>query len=399
MKTKAIDLKRVRMDIASCEKIIHFNNAGAALPTNQVLNRIIQYLHAEAALGGYEAEEDFAEEIQRVHHSIAQLINSKASEVAIVESATKAWDLALSSIAFSAGDRILTSSLEYISNYLGLLQLAEKLHLKIDIIPNDSHGQTCLSSLSKMVDEKVKLIAITHVPSTNGMVNPLEGISAIAKSVNALFLLDACQSIGQMPIDVEAIGCDFLAATGRKFLRAPRGTGFLYVRESSLKQHDFRPQFSDFTSASVNFNGSFSLAQNASRFENYETSYANRLGLGVAVNYALELGLENIWERICLLSEELRSSLAKIPEVKLCDTGIIKSGIVTFSVEGFTPLEIKKYLRSKQINVSTASKAFAFDLHERKVNSVVRASIHYYNTSEEILNFTNEVKSILAEKK
>jgi selenocysteine lyase/cysteine desulfurase len=392
----SFNLEKVRADTSGCHDVIHFNNAGASFPTNQVLAGVMNYLHAEARTGGYEAEEDYSEQIQGVYRSIATMINCNPSEVALVESATKAWDLALSSIDFKKGDRLLTSTSEYISNYLGLLQLAEKLDLKVEVIPNDTKGQTCVEALSEMVDHKVKLIAITHVPSTNGMVNPLFGISKIAKSVGALFLLDACQSVGQMPIDVKAIGCDFLAATGRKFLRAPRGTGFLYVKESAIKKHDLRPLFSDFSSASVNFNGSFSLVENAKRFENYETSYANRIGLGVAVDYALEIGLENIWERITLLSQELRTELAKIPQLELCDPGIVKSGIVTFYLKEGTSLEFKKYMRSKNINVSTASNKFAFDLHSRHVESIVRASIHYYNTSEEIAKFINEIRIFLA---
>lgn len=390
------NLEKVRADTSGCHDVIHFNNAGASLPTQQVLAGVMNYLHAEAKTGGYEAEEDFGEQIQKVYQSIAQMINCNPAEVALVESATRAWDLALSSIAFKKGDRILTSTSEYISNYLGLLQLAEIFDLKIEVIPNDTKGQSCIEALSEMVDHKVKLIAITHVPSTNGMVNPLHGISKIAKSVGALFLLDACQSVGQMPIDVKAIGCDFLAATGRKFLRAPRGTGFLFVKESAIKKHDLRPLFSDFSSASVNFNGSFSLVENAKRFENYETSYANRIGLGVAVDYALDLGLDNIWDRISLVAAELRSELAKIPQIELCDPGIIKSGIVTFYLKEKSPREFKQYMRSKNINVSTASKNFAFDLHSRNVESIVRASVHYYNTSEEIAKFVKEIQNFVS---
>lgn len=398
MKKAAIDLVSVRLDTPGCEKVLHFNNAGASLPTTQVLSGVVHYLQAEADMGGYEAEEAFAEQIKQVHHSVAKLINARPSEIALVESATKAWNLALSSIEFTPGDRILTSSGEYLSNYLALLQVAQKHNLKIEMIPNDQYGQICLSSLSKMVDEKVKLIAITHIPSTNGVVNPLQGISEIAKSVNALFLLDACQSVGQMPIDVVDIGCDFLAATGRKFLRAPRGTGFLYIKEETLKKLKLSPPFSDLVGGLTDFKGSYSLIDSAKRFEIYENNFANRLGLGLAVEYALNLGMDNIWEQISKRALELRSALKNIQGVELCDTGIMKSGIVTFKIVGFSSLEIKKYLKAKKINVSIAFKESALDLHERKIDSIIRASVNYYNSNEEINFFCKAIRDLLISK-
>ncbi|MBC7539927.1 MAG: aminotransferase class V-fold PLP-dependent enzyme [Bacteriovorax sp.] len=393
-KIVTFNLNSARNDTSGCLHTIHFNNAGSSLPPNQVLEATINYLKTEARIGGYETALEFSAQHAKVYQSIALMINCKLSEVAIVESATRAWDLALSSITFQEGDRVLTSHSEYISNYLALLQLKKKLNFKIDFIPNDSDGQCSLEALADMVDEKVKLIAITHVPSTNGLVNPLVGISDIAKSVGALFLLDACQSIGQMPIDVEKIGCDFLAATGRKFLRAPRGSGFLYIRESVLKKYNLEPLFVDFSSATLNTSGSYTLIETAKRFENFEMSYASRIGLGTAVEYALNIGLENIWKRVQAVAQELRDELSEIPQVTLCDSGIIKSGIITFSIDKINPYQFSEQMRTKKINVSTGKVEFSIDLKERKIDSIVRASLHYYNSSEEIKKFTEELKVV-----
>lgn len=389
------DLVKARKDTPGCQDLIHFNNAGSSLSPNPVLEGTIDYLKSEALMGGYETAELYKTQHEQLYQSIATLINAHYLEIAIVESATRAWDLAISSIDFKKGDRVLITQTEYISNYLALLQIQKKTAIKIEFIPLDLKGQVSLEALAEMADEKVKLIAITHVPSTNGMVNPLTGISAIAKSVEAFFLLDACQSIGQMPIDVEKIGCDFLAATGRKFLRAPRGSGFLYVRSGTLKKYNLEPLFIDSDSAVLNFKGSYDLVHSAKRFQNFEMSYASRIGLGIAVDYALAIGLDKIESRIHYLASHLRLKLAEFKNITLLDTGLVQSGIVTFSMKNGDSKQFATLMKAKRINLSTTDKEFAIDLRERNIDSIIRASLHYYNSIEEILKFTEEMEKLL----
>ncbi len=225
-----IDIVRARRETPGCENVIHFNNAGAALMPAPVLDATIAHLRLEGEIGGYEAAERAAERIEHVYAAAARLLDCAADEIAVVENATRAWDMAFHALRFEPGDRILTARAAYASNYIAFLQMARRAGVAVETIPDDVHGQVSLEALERLIDPRVRLVAITHVPTNGGLVNPVAGVGRIARAAGVPFLLDACQSVGQMPIDVRAIGCDMLSTTGRKYLRGPRGTGLLYVR-------------------------------------------------------------------------------------------------------------------------------------------------------------------------
>ncbi|MCP4112312.1 MAG: aminotransferase class V-fold PLP-dependent enzyme [Desulfobacteraceae bacterium] len=384
------DVSRVRNDTPGCEKVIHFNNAGSALMPKQVLDATTDYLKLEAETGGYEAAELSHDSIENVYDSIGTLINCSRDEIAVVENATRAWDMAFYAIPFKPGDRILTSEAEYASNYIAFLQIARRTNVKIDVIPNDEYGQVSVKALENMTDKHVKLIAVTHIPTNGGLVNPANEIGKIARQANILFLLDACQSVGQMPTDVQNIGCDMLSATGRKYLRGPRGTGFLYVRQDILEQ--LEPPFLDLHAAKWIAKDQFRIRPDARRFENWETNYAGKVGLGTAVDYALSLGLDNIWDRITNLADMLRNRLGDIRHVRLHDLGKQKCGIISFTIDGKSPGEVRSKLSGQKINVSVSlAESSLLDMEKRGLKSVVRASVHYYNSEEETERFCEAV--------
>jgi len=388
------DLQRARQDTPGCENVLHFNNAGASLMPRPVLDATISHLQLEAQIGGYEAVERSQGRIERVYDAAAALIGCSRDEIATIENATRAWDMAFYSIPFSPGDRILTAVAEYASNYIAFLQIARKTGATIEVIPNDEHGQISLEALRKALDERVKLIAITHVPTNGGLVNPVIEVGKVAREAGILYLVDACQSIGQMPIDVNAIGCDMLSATGRKFLRGPRGTGFLYVRSSVLEQ--LEPPFLDLHAAEWVARDRYEMLPNARRFENWETNYAGKIGLGVAIDYALQWGMDTLWRRIKTLAYNLRARLSTLPGVIVHDRGVTQCGIVTFSVDGKDPEEIKQRLADQHINVSVSIlSSTRLDMEERGLSSLVRASVHYYNSEEEVERFCRAVGEMI----
>src|SRR5438067_5883414 len=390
----AFDLLRARQDSPGCEHVLHFNNAGSSLMPKPVLNATIGHLRLEAQIGGYEAAEQAEHAIERVYDAAATLINCSRQEIAVIENATRAWDMAFYSIPFSPGDRILTAMAEYASNYIAFLQISRKTGATVEVIPNDKYGQISIEALGKTIDDHVKLIAITHVPTNGGLVNPIAEVGKIAQQAGILFLVDACQSVGQMPIDVNTIGCDMLSATGRKYLRAPRGTGFLYVRRSVLER--LEPPMLDLHAAEWVANDRYEIRTDARRFENWETNYAGKIGLGVAIDYALQWDVDNTWRRIKSLAYKLRTQLSPLPGVIVRDRGVTQCGIVTFSVEDKNPDEIVSTLSKDNINVSvTRRSSTLLDMDARGLDSLVRASVHYYNSEEEVERFCRTVASLL----
>jgi selenocysteine lyase/cysteine desulfurase len=379
----AIDVARVRADTPGCAHVAHFNNAGASLPPRQVLDAVVGHLKLEARIGGYEAQAEAHERIERTYEAVAALIGCSRGEVALVENATRAWDMAFYSLRFSPGDRILTSQCEYVSNAVALLQVAARTGATVEVVPDDSAGQLSVDALRDMLDERVELIAITYVPTHGGLVNPAADIGRVARAAGVPYLLDACQAAGQLPLDVTELGCDMLTATGRKFLRAPRGTGFLYVSEHLADR--LEPPFLDLQSAEWVTGERYEIRAGARRFETWECAVAARIGLGVAVDYALELGLDAIQERIAGLAGRLRSQLSTLPGVHVHDRGVRRCGIVTFTLDGVGSSAVAAALHAQGVNVSVSRAEFArFDFEARRLPDIVRASAHYYNTDAEV---------------
>jgi selenocysteine lyase/cysteine desulfurase len=378
-----IDLERVRADTPGVEHVVHFNNAGSALPTRQVVDAVVEHLHREAEIGGYEAAAEREDRWEHAYDAVAELIGARRDEIAVIENATRAWDMAFYAFPFKEGDRILTGHAEYASNWIALRQVAAKTGAVIEVVPDDEHGQIDVAALERMIDERVKLVSLVHVPMTTGLVNPAAAVGRVTRAAGVPLLLDACQSVGQLPLDVDELGCDMLSATGRKFLRGPRGTGFLYVRRELIGR--LEPPFLDLHSAEWEPDGSYSIRDDARRFENWETYYAGKIGLGVAADYAVALGADEIWARLQHLAARLRDGLSSLDGVTVRDQGLTKAAIVTFTVDGVPAADVQRALAAERINVNVQLNKFAWlDLGERGLDEVVRSSVHYYNTDDEV---------------
>jgi selenocysteine lyase/cysteine desulfurase len=358
-----------------------------------VLDAVIDHLQREAAIGGYEAAELAGAGVERTYDAAATLLHCDRDEIAIVENATRAWDMAFYSLPLGPNDRILTATSEYASNYIAFLQAARRTGASVEAIPNDEHGQISIEALRNAIDERVRLISITHVPTNGGLVNPAAEVGRVAREAGIPYLLDACQSAGQMPIDVDVINCDMLSATGRKYLRGPRGTGFLYVRRSLIES--LEPPFLDLHAAEWVARDRYEVRPDARRFENWETNYAGKIALGVAIDYALGWGLDAIKERVTSLAATLRERLRDLPRVAVHDLGVERCGIVTFTVDGKEPEMIRRSLAEQRINVSVSGRSSTLlDMQARGLAALVRASVHYYNSQEEIERFCTALKTV-----
>ena len=385
-----IDLSAVRADTPNCEDLLHFNNAGASLVPQPVYDSVIGHLDLEQRIGAYEAEDAASATLEDFYDAIAQMLCCHRDEIAYVENATRAWDMAFYSLPLEPGDQILTHSSEYASNYLAYLQQAQRRGLKIDVVPSDAYGQIDIAALESMINERTRLISINYIPTQSGLVNPAQKVGEVANKHGIIYLLDACQAVGQMPVDVSRLKCDLLTATGRKFLRGPRGTGFLYVRRSILDKLD--PPFIDLRSGNWIEAEKFEFAPGAKRFENWESYVAGKIGLTHAVRYALDIGLDNIHRRVVTLAEQLRTRLTKIDGVTVSDPGEHKCGIVTFHKQDEEAFALAARLRDKNINISVTTSASArLDSRFTGQSKFARASVHYFNSEEEIERFCDFV--------
>jgi len=386
-------LTDVRLDTPACATgLIHFNNAGASLMPRPVHQSVLDHLQLECDIGGYEAKAANDALLERFYHAAAVAVGGKPEEIAFIENATRAWDMVFYAFDWRPGDRILTSRADYSSNMISYIQVARRYGAIVDMAPDDESGQVDVAALENLITDRTRLISLTHIPTNGGLINPVERVGKVARKHGIPYLVDACQSVGQMPIDVDEIGCDMLSTTGRKYIRGPRGTGFLWVRKEWIEK--LEPPFLDNHAATWTDVNEIEIRSDARRFENWECYFAGKIGLGVALDYGQGLGVAETWTRIQSLSQSLRDALSRLPGVTVWDRGERQCGIITFSKDGVSSDSIQSLLAERKINVSTSSSQLTrADLAAARVGSMVRASVHYFNTEEELDRLIATVRS------
>lgn len=387
-----LDLARARADTPGVNHIAHLNNAGASLAPTPVVEAVVGHVRLESEVGPYEAAERSQVAIDRAHAAVGALLNCDSHEVAMFDSATRAWGMALNSVPLSAGDRVLISPMEYGSCYLSLLHLSRRKGVSVEVVPVNADGLVNMDELRGRLDDRVKLVAMTHVPTHDGLVYPVAQIGNMVRRHGIPFLVDACQSVGQIPVDVKEIGCDMLVGSGRKYLRGPRGTGFLFVRREFAEQ--LVPVLVGLDGVEWAAEG-YRFAPSARRFDTWETNCSARIGLGVAIDYALGWGLEHTWPRIRQLAVGLRADLAGIPGVTVQDRGRERCGTVAITVQGWDAALVRAELHRAGINtwVCLANSA-CVDMQMRGMKSLLRVSVHYYNSTEELARLCSVLDSL-----
>ena len=389
-----IDIEKIRAETPGIDFSTHLLACGSSLMPQRVVDVILEHTQLEALMGGYEAEAKKIDDLNKIYDVVAEHIGANSNEIALMENSTVAWSHAFYALPLKSGSRILTSEAEYAANYVAFLQRAKRDNLTIDIIPSDQYGTLDTNALEAMVDERVGLIAISWIPTNGGLVNPAEDVGKVAKKYNIPYLLDACQAAGQMQIDVNKIQCDFLSATGRKFLRGPRGTG-LYINEKWLGT--IEPVMIDHFGAPWVEKNFYELREDARRFETWENSYALRAGLGEAIKYAEEIGIDLIHERVQLLAKFNRDLLSDIKNIQLRDIGSEQCGIISFSIdEKNDPKEIVDQMSEAGFAIGLVGpESTLIDSERRNLPTLLRMAPHYYNTEDEIEKAVKQVSLLL----
>lgn len=378
-----IDLATERALTPGCLGQVFLDSAGSSLPPNPVLEASVAHLRRETEVGGYRAAAERAEDLDGLRVSLGRLLGCDPDLVALTDSATRAWGLFLTALPLTTGDRILVGSMEYASNAIALLQRARIDGCTVEVVPSDADGRIDLAALAGMVDDRVRLVSLVHVATNSGRVNPVHEVVDIAHRAGALVLLDACQSVGQIALDVEDLGVDALSATGRKWLRAPRGTGFLYVRREVLA--GLEPAAADMRGATWTAADNYALRSDAARFELWEADVAGRLGLKAAVDHLLALGPAEVEQAVRAIAARLRDGLGDLPGVTVQDAGPDLCGIVSFTVDGRSPDQVRDDLASAGVTVTVSHAASTLlDMADRGLDSVVRASPHYFVSPEDV---------------
>lgn len=392
IQSEALDIQGLRSRTPGTRHARHFNAAGAALPSENVLRTVVDHLNLEARIGGYEAAEAVRDRHEAVYASAARLIGAGPEDIALVESATVGWHRALDALALPPGSRVLAAASSYVSSAMHLLDRARRDGIRVEVLPVDPTGGTDLEALEKALREPAVLVTVAHVPTSSGLVEPVERVGRLTRAAGVALLLDATQSLGQVPLDVAAAGVDIAVGTGRKFLRAPRGTGLLYV--SPQWRERMHPAFPDVRGATWHPDGRVEVEPGARRYETWEAAHALRLGLGAALDEALALGVPAIHAYVSALASDLRRILARLPGIRLTDPPASPSGIVTFVRDGEDPRDTVLRLRKAGVHVTSVPASHGqWDLGRRGIDAVVRASVHVYNDESDLAALGEALRS------
>ena len=386
-----------REDTPGCANQIHLNNAGAGLMPRAVLDAMVAHLNREAKFGAYESADEAEGAVADAYADVAKLLGTQLRNIAVVENSTVAFFQALSAFDFKAGDVIVTTRNDYISNQLAYLSLARRHGVEVRRAADLASGGADPQSVRELLrDPRVRLLAVTWVPTNSGLMQPVETLGEIAEAAGVPYLVDGCQAVGQISVDVARLKCDFFSGTARKFLRGPRGIGFLYVSDRALRRGDF-PLYIDMRGADWVSADGFAPAPDARRFENWEFAYSLVLGMGEAARYALGVGVERGGHRARDLAATLRRKLTELRGIRVLDRGSELAAIVTIEVAGWDATELSKLLRTRGINTSASLRAYAvIDMDEKRAASALRLSPHYYNTESEVERVVEELRTVTA---
>lgn len=373
---------------------VHFNHAGASLPSTATLEAIQAHLRREAEQGPMEAGVAARAQTDQARQLAARLLNAQPDEIALTGGNSPGWGAAFAALGpWRAGDRILVGRHEWGGNLAAMRLATQHTGATIETIPSDDSGCVDPAALQAMLDERVRLVALTWLPANGGLINPAAAIGRVTRAAGVPYFIDAAQAVGQLPVDVAEVGCDVLSGAGRKALRGPRGTGLLYVRRDFLPR--LAPAFVDTYSAPLGADGQPQLRGDAARFESAEASLALRAGLANALREALDIGLDAIRARIDTVAQALRAGLTAIDGIEVLDQGRERSGLVSFNLAGLEAGAVQRVLAAQGITIGSNGVPYTpLDMQARGLAQIARASVSYLTRDDEIERLLDALRTL-----
>lgn len=351
----------------------YFNHGGCSFITTSTLDAVVKQLRHEQEMGNAVADLMSSADRSSVYKLAAQTVGANEEDVALTDSHTTGWAKSLQTISLNAGDVILTNRSEWGGNLSSLQKLAHLHGSSVVVMPTTAYGSVCLKSLAALMSKSVKLISVSWIGSNGGHVEPVAEIGELAQAHGVPYFLDASQVVGQMPVNVQHIGCDVLTAPGRKWLRGPKGTGFMYLRPEFLEKCQETAQADSAADSSTPLTAKY--------FEVSSASVPLQMGLLAALAQLEQVGVETIQKQILTRSQYLWERLQGIPGVNCICPVAPQHGLVSFNVVGHPATAVRQKLMGIGIEVAANLATFTpLDMHERQLDAVVRASPHACTT-------------------
>lgn len=366
---------------------VYVNSAAASPPPRQVVDTSIDYLQKTASLGPYlpSFREEVYQKIEETREKAAKFIGAKTSEMAFVKNGTEGINFIANGLTWNKGDEIILADIEFHSNYTPWLKLRDKKKVHLKIIKTDFSGVIDVNLIEQEISNRTKLITVSHLSNASGALQHIEKICEIAKKRDVLTLINASQTLGLIPINVQELDCDFLTGCGRKWLRGPEGSGILYIRESLVES--IEPTIIGWGGTTWDFEtNEYYYLSTARRVEAGCPIVPSILGLGAAIDYAQNIGIEEIVTKVEALTRYSFQQLSVIEGIAIYGPKNIENrlAIIPFNVEGLHPDEITNYLEKNNIIIESGTFMANMLLQHYGINKMVRISPHYFNTKVEI---------------
>ncbi|MFI8106512.1 aminotransferase class V-fold PLP-dependent enzyme [Streptomyces sp. NPDC086023] len=373
---------------------VHLNTAGAGLMPAEVVDVMADHLAQEAAEGAYETELRHADTLDKgVYEALASVLDAPVDDVALFDNATRAWSSAVGALRLTGTGRVWITPYEYAGNLILWTELRRRTGLRVEVVPLTPSGDLDLDWMRRNIREDVAVVSVPHVPSGCGIVNPVEEIGRILAPWPCLYLVDACQSVGQLDVSVRRIGCDLLTGAGRKFLCGPRGTGFAAI--GPRLRAAATPLFHDLHVADVTALHDYEVhTDSARRFEYAERSAAAVRGLDAALRHHLARTAEPGTGHDARAA--IRDAIAAVPGTRLIDPGTRHASLVTFVCADVSAARIRAELAARGVSVWVAQGNHTpLYLPGQGVDHAVRVSPHHYTSPQDTEVFARALREVI----